>query len=599
MSSITQLYSESNLIGYLNAGITASDTTITVKFYDKVTGIARTPQSTTKLFVIDKGSATLPNPNYEIVYAASGHSTSSGVTTMSGCVRGIALYGYSLASGTGSSHQSSAEVGCADIHLYNNMVLSALDGTNSPYALKLGVVPTFEGVGIFADRVFADATARDAAIVSPSNGMSCYLTSAGQAYDYIGGAWTARASGTNPNASETVAGKVEMATNAEAISGADTGGSGAPLVPTPYTVAHSVQDSVWTYFADAEASDAYAITPTAAIAAYAAGQRFQFKANTANTGPATLNVSSKGAVAIKKYTNQALGTGDIPAGGIIDVIHDGTNFQMQTPASTLDVQTFTSTGANTWTKPNWGTVARVQIWAGGGSGGQGVVNRSAGGGGGGAYNEAIFALSSLGATETVTIGAGGAAQSSADTDGNVGGNTTFGSLLSAFGGGGGGNGSGAGDGGGGGGGGILAVGTVGGDSAGGAGGGLSGGAGGGASTAGGSSTYGGGGGGGADTPAAGGSSFWGGAGGGGGEDTGANTGGVGGVSIYGGGGGGGGAADTSGATGGASTFGGAGGAGATGAAAATAGTQPAGGGGGAENGTSGKGGDGKCIVTIY
>jgi hypothetical protein len=38
-----------------------------------------------------------------------------------------------------------------------------------------------------------------------------------------------------------------------------------------------------TYYADTGAADAYVITPAPAITAYAAGQRFSFKATNANT----------------------------------------------------------------------------------------------------------------------------------------------------------------------------------------------------------------------------------------------------------------------------------------------------------------------------
>lgn len=88
--------------------------------------------------------------------------------------------------------------------------------------------PSFTGEMVVP--VFADATARDAAIAAPTNGAECYLTTEGKFTDYTGGAWADRASGTNPNASETVAGKVELATNAEMGTGTSTGGSGARLV---------------------------------------------------------------------------------------------------------------------------------------------------------------------------------------------------------------------------------------------------------------------------------------------------------------------------------------------------------------------------------
>ena len=70
--------------------------------------------------------------------------------------------------------------------------------------------------------VYADATARDAAITSPSNGMIIYNTALGILQQYIGGAWADTASGTTSNASTTVSGKVEIATLSEQQSETDT-----------------------------------------------------------------------------------------------------------------------------------------------------------------------------------------------------------------------------------------------------------------------------------------------------------------------------------------------------------------------------------------
>lgn len=262
-----------------------------------------------------------------------------------------------------------------------------------------------------------------------------------------------------------------------------------------------------------------------------------------------------------------------------------------------DIQTFTASG--TWTKPSGGTLALIRAWGGGGSGGKGSVNRCSGGGGGGAYIERWIALSALAATEAVTIGAGGVAQTVADAVGNAGGTTTFGAFVSAFGGGGGDNDAGGAGGGGGGGGGAFAVGGAGSNALGGTSGdgvppvaapGVSyGGAGGSgaavgttAASRGGFNTFGGGGGGGAvrDTTFASG---------------------AGGNSIHGGGGGGGGSEDVAPGpgAGGTSVNGGAGGAGAFDASNATAGTQPGGGGGGSETGNGGAGADGQVIVFVF
>jgi hypothetical protein len=110
-----------------------------------------------------------------------------------------------------------------------------------------------------------------------------------------------------------------------------------------------------------------------------------------------------------------------------------------TAAMAADYQAFT--GSGTWTKPSgFGSEARafIQVWGAGGGGGRANASGNAGGGGGGAYVERWILLSSLGSTETVTIGAAGAGGASNDTNGTAGGNTTFGAWLTGYGGGGGG-----------------------------------------------------------------------------------------------------------------------------------------------------------------
>jgi hypothetical protein len=137
------------------------------------------------------------------------------------------------------------------------------------------------------------------------------------------------------NASTTQKGIVEESTYSEQIAGTDTGTTGARLFMIPSAVAGNIQNCAYNYKADAEASDAYAITLTPPISSYAEGQKFWFKANTANTGAATLNVSALGAKTIKKNFNQDLENGDIAAGSIVSVIYDGTNFQMLNQQATM------------------------------------------------------------------------------------------------------------------------------------------------------------------------------------------------------------------------------------------------------------------------
>lgn len=108
------------------------------------------------------------------------------------------------------------------------------------------------------------------------------------------------------------------------------------------------------------------------------------------------------------------------------------------PASSgaLAAKTCTFNASGTWTKPSgYGTTAQVyiQAWGGGASGAKTAFS-GAGGGGGGAYNYRWISIACLASTVTVTIGAGGAART-ACTCGAVGGVTTFGSHVSAYGGG--------------------------------------------------------------------------------------------------------------------------------------------------------------------
>ncbi len=102
----------------------------------------------------------------------------------------------------------------------------------------------------------------------------------------------------------------------------------APGVSTA-DLAAAVQNATYNYQADTQVTDAYAINPSPAITAYADGQEFRFKANTANTGAASLNVNTKGAITIKKNHDQDLATGDIEAGSICVVIYDATQVVFQ------------------------------------------------------------------------------------------------------------------------------------------------------------------------------------------------------------------------------------------------------------------------------
>lgn len=116
---------------------------------------------------------------------------------------------------------------------------------------------------------------------------------------------------------------------------------------SPVSPVAAFQNGSTIYAADAGASDSYAVTLVPAPSAYVAGMVVNFKANTLNTGAATLNVNALGAIAIVKSFNTALDTGDIKAGQFVSVIYDGTNFQMVSPVAQFFKGT-TASGTTTY-----------------------------------------------------------------------------------------------------------------------------------------------------------------------------------------------------------------------------------------------------------
>ena len=78
----------------------------------------------------------------------------------------------------------------------------------------------------------------------------------------------------------------------------------------------------------------FSVTP--AITAYVAGQTFKFQVSAVNTDAATLAVNGLTATAIVKEGGSAITAGDLPAGAVVQVTHNGTNFRLnRTTASGL------------------------------------------------------------------------------------------------------------------------------------------------------------------------------------------------------------------------------------------------------------------------
>ena len=173
-----------------------------------------------------------------------------------------------------------------------------------------------------------------------------------------------------PDASTTVKGIGEEATLAEIDAATAAGGTAARLFINPSTLQTSIygtrlptanekigitgnnldiavgsgnklvtqtglQHGAEQYAADAGANDTYVITLSPVPTSYTTGMVVRFKANTVNTGAATLNVNSLGAKTIVKGVNTTLADGDIAASSLNTVIYDGTNFVLQNPVNNI------------------------------------------------------------------------------------------------------------------------------------------------------------------------------------------------------------------------------------------------------------------------
>jgi hypothetical protein len=128
--------------------------------------------------------------------------------------------------------------------------------------------------------------------------------------------------------------------------GTGNGLTGGPITDSgTISATTALIDGSIAYCADAGASDTYACTLSPAPAGYVTGARYRFKANTANTGAATINFNSLGATAIKKVAGGIttdLADNDIRVGQVVDLVYDGSNMQMQSGLGNTGAGTVTS-----------------------------------------------------------------------------------------------------------------------------------------------------------------------------------------------------------------------------------------------------------------
>ena len=184
--------------------------------------------------------------------------------------------------------------------------------------------------------------------------------------------------------------------------------------------------------------------------------RLKIGSGLTNTATATLNMDGLGDTLIKTADGLDLKGGELVGDGYADLLYNGTNwiflygreffFDLMTGGGGIIVgtQIFTTPGTSTYT-PTVGTECCMIECVGGGGGG-GVANGAAnmtfagGGGGSGGYSRTMTTAATIGISQVVTVGSGGAGGGQGGpggSNGDPGGTTSVGSLCVANGGGGG------------------------------------------------------------------------------------------------------------------------------------------------------------------
>src|SRR5215475_3635100 len=147
--------------------------------------------------------------------------------------------------------------------------------------------------------------------------------------------------------------------------------------------------------------------------AYPSGLRAMLKAGFTNTGAATLNMDSIGAVSVVNRLGNALTGGEIVAGSPIDLLYDGTHWILLTAVSAAVSQPpvlppggAELTGSGTYTTPTGTLYLVVELWGAGGGGSGGGGSTVAGTNGGNTTFGPMLGGGGDGASPT-TIGFGG------------------------------------------------------------------------------------------------------------------------------------------------------------------------------------------------
>ncbi|MBZ7923099.1 hypothetical protein LAC81_15010 [Ensifer adhaerens] len=187
---------------------------------------------------------------------------------------------------------------------------------------------------------------------------------------------------------------------------------------------------------DTGSANAIVASVVPAVSEYKQGSVYSIKVANAVTGASTANFGA-GVKSIARANGAPTRANDLVAGQDALLVYDGAKFQIAnfSPANipARNTQQFTASGS--FTVPADVYRVKARVWGGGGGAGGSFGANGAGSGGGGAgYAEGIVEVTP-GQVIAVTVGSGGAGGASTPTDGQNGGSSSFGGLISATGGG--------------------------------------------------------------------------------------------------------------------------------------------------------------------
>jgi hypothetical protein len=174
-----------------------------------------------------------------------------------------------------------------------------------------------------------------------------------------------------------------------------------------------------------------AVTVTLPTSVGSDGRQYTIKKTDSTTNPVTVATTSSQTIdGASTYTLTTQFQ-------LLNIISDGANWSVLsgTPqARSVKRQVFTASG--TYTPTPGMTYVDVEVQGAGGGGAGAAAGWWGGGGGSGAYTRKVLTSAQIGASQTVTIGAGGSGGAGSNGNGTAGGSSSLGSLLVAGGGGG-------------------------------------------------------------------------------------------------------------------------------------------------------------------